>query len=100
MLLCNHSLVAQLYGQFEHLFKIHIYRHSSETGFNGNYTNQVVVINDYRPKHRDVWQALFHVLGRYYEHQRPDRSDHVIVIWDNVREGNNYTDIFSLHTKG
>ncbi|KAL7636754.1 UNVERIFIED_CONTAM: hypothetical protein RMT77_012508 [Armadillidium vulgare] len=33
----------------------------------------------------NVYHELFHVLGFHHEHNRPDRDDHVDVMWRNIR---------------
>lgn len=34
-----------------------------------------------------VLQEMMHALGYFHEHQRPDRDEHVRVIWENVQPG-------------
>lgn len=34
---------------------------------------------------------LMHTLGAYHEHMRPDRDDHIQIIWDNINDGNRYS---------
>lgn len=34
-----------------------------------------------------VYHELFHALGFYHEHNRPDRDRHIEVNWDNIAEG-------------
>ena len=36
---------------------------------------------------KDIFHDLFHVLGRYHEHQRPDRDNYVFINWDNIMTG-------------
>ena len=36
---------------------------------------------------RRVAHELFHALGRYHEHQRPDRDYYIQVIWDSIPQG-------------
>ena len=49
---------------------------------------QLVEINfEYIPR-KGSFHTLFHVLGRYHEHQRPDRDQYIKVQWNNIREGN------------
>ena len=35
----------------------------------------------------EMLHKVFHILGRYHEHQRPDRVEYVRVMWANVMEG-------------
>ena len=36
---------------------------------------------------KDNFHMLFHILGRYHEHQRVDRTFYVQINWENVLEG-------------
>ena len=36
---------------------------------------------------QDIVRDLFHTLGRYHEHQRPDRDDYVTINWENIKPG-------------
>lgn len=38
-----------------------------------------------------IIHELGHVVGFYHEHMRSDRDDHLIIHWDNIREGKQYT---------
>lgn len=49
--------------------------------------SQLVVIGQCNVSMKDIFHKIMHVLGRYHEHQRHDRSSHVIINWDNVKEG-------------
>ncbi|XP_012228137.1 zinc metalloproteinase nas-4-like [Linepithema humile] len=33
---------------------------------------------------------ILHTLGAYHEHMRPDRDDHITIIWDNIRNEDAY----------
>ena len=35
-----------------------------------------------------IVHTLFHVLGRYHEHQRSDRDQYIIIDWNAVHQGN------------
>ena len=35
----------------------------------------------------NVYHELLHVLGFHHEHNRPDRDNHVDVMWSNIRSG-------------
>ena len=46
---------------------------------------------DVRPKFfrgKNSYHTLFHILGRYHEHQRPDRDQYIMVQWNNIMKGN------------
>ena len=49
---------------------------------------QVAVFNLQSRETLVSFHTLFHVLGRYHEHQRPDRDEYVMVQWNNIEEGN------------
>ena len=34
------------------------------------------------------FHMLLHILGKYHEHQRPDRDQYIKIEWNNVQEGN------------
>ena len=36
---------------------------------------------------KEVLHTLFHILGRYHEHERPDRDKYVQIIEENIIEG-------------
>ena len=53
---------------------------------------QFAVFNRPRMPTTISFHTLFHVLGRYHEHQRPDRDEYVMIQWNNIEQGNqNYT---------
>ena len=49
---------------------------------------QVEAFNSHSWTIRSSFHLLFHILGRYHEHQRPDRDQYIKVQWDNIKEGN------------
>ena len=48
---------------------------------------QLAVINSKTFSIKASFHTLFHVLGRYHEHQRPDRDQYIMVQWNNIKEG-------------
>ena len=44
-------------------------------------------VGDATIKMRSAFHMLFHVLGRYHEHQRQDRNEYVQINWMNILEG-------------
>ena len=38
-------------------------------------------------KPKELLHMLFHVLGRYHEHERPDRDKYIDIIQENIIEG-------------
>ena len=51
---------------------------------------QMVTIKEDELDFNPVSHKLFHVLGRYHEHQREDRDDYVRVLSENIEEGRNF----------
>ena len=49
---------------------------------------QVVQTPRYHSCSNDFYHILLHVLGKYHEHQRPDRDQYIRVNWDNIITGN------------
>ena len=50
--------------------------------------SQVVLIFPLNFGIKDAYHILLHILGRYHEHQRPDRDQYVGILWENVQNGN------------
>ena len=40
---------------------------------------------------KTVMHTVFHILGRYHEHERPDREKYVVIMDKNIVEGILYT---------
>ena len=49
-------------------------------------TQKGYICNDYSSE-LGIERNLFHILGRYHEHNRNDRDHYVRVNWENVLEG-------------
>ena len=49
---------------------------------------QVAEINPKNFKGKNSYHNLLHILGKYHEHQRPDRDEYILVEWNNIKEGN------------
>ena len=50
-----------------------------------NYQLVEIQLEDFRTK--QVLHILYHVLGKYHEHQRPDRDQHIRIVWENIKRG-------------
>ena len=48
---------------------------------------QVAVFDSLSWSLKNSFHLLFHVLGRYHEHQRPDRDQYIRIQWNNIKEG-------------
>ena len=46
-----------------------------------------VQVDGRRRTSKALLHMLFHILGRYHEHERPDREDYIQVIEENIIEG-------------
>ena len=60
-----------------------------EQAVNYNY----IEVDDATASLKSLLHTLFHILGRYHEHQRNDQEEHVRIIIDNVIEGKYYSEI-------
>ena len=56
-------------------------------GRDDNMVHNGIEVNDTLISVRSILHTLFHVLGRYHEHQRPDRDKYVMINWKSVKEG-------------
>ena len=36
---------------------------------------------------KNTFHTLLHVLGKYHEHQRPDRDQYITIQWQNIKPG-------------
>ena len=48
---------------------------------------QKITLSTGRSSIEDIVHDLFRTLGRYHEHQRPDRDKFVSVNWENIQPG-------------
>nr|KAF7392318.1 hypothetical protein H0235_017317 [Vespula pensylvanica] len=39
---------------------------------------------------RHALHEMLHTLGAYHEHMRPDRDQHIYILWENIREGTKF----------
>ena len=60
-------------------------RCSSKIGRIGG--QQDISIGDGCDKKGVVIHEIFHALGRWHEHSRPDRDDYIIINNDNIKQG-------------
>ena len=55
-----------------------------------------------RSSSKALLHMLFHILGRYHEHERPDREEYIEVVEKNIIEGtlivNTNTTILTIYT--
>ena len=49
---------------------------------------------------KSVLHSLFHILGRYHEHQRADREEYVHIMEDNIIEGEHIATCIVSHIFG
>ena len=48
---------------------------------------QLAVFNSKSWTIKTSFHLLFHILGRYHEHQRPDRDQYIKVQWGSIKKG-------------
>ena len=56
-------------------------------GFDKSTYYRNVSVEGVRSSSKALLHMLFHILGRYHEHERPDRENYVDVIEENVIQG-------------
>ena len=54
-----------------------------------------IAVNEVFIDIKSIMHMLFHVLGRYHEHQRPDRDNYIHILQENIIPGNV---LYSRHT--
>ena len=65
-----------------------VYSNSAHLGYSPELSKQTVLLEEYKTTTLDiVLHEIFHVLGRYHEHQRTDRNLHVKVHKENIEKG-------------
>ena len=48
---------------------------------------QIVEVSQKNRNLKENFHLLFHILGRYHEHQRVDRTYYMQINWENILEG-------------
>ena len=72
----------------------------SIVGFNNTRNYHYIHVDEEHVSLKLMLHIMFHILGRYHEHQRADRREYITIIKDNVIEGKkkckgNLEDIFT-----
>lgn len=49
--------------------------------------NNYITVSSHRNAEAFLYIMFFHLLGRYNEHQRPDRDAHIGINWENIIPG-------------
>ena len=60
---------------------------------------KIMCIDSENLTERTAFVMLFQVLGRYYEHQRPDRDSYIQVLLENIEPGIYTTCIYMKHIR-
>ena len=58
-----------------------------QVGMDTSQIDQFVYVKSENLTTKYMVHILFHVLGRYHEHQRNDRDQYIIIDWDAVHQG-------------
>ena len=74
--------------QYEVMIKFYCSKCSRIGMYDQHQQAQVAAFNSQSRAIKSSFHLLFHILGRYHEHQRPDRNQYIKVQWDNIKEGN------------
>ena len=56
-------------------------------GFSKSTVFQCIEIDPTNLRLRESIHIIFHILGRYHEHQRSDRDEYIQINWENIIEG-------------
>ena len=63
------------------------YSGCSVVGFDRSTHHHFIEIDAEHLSSKALLHMLFHILGRYHEHERSDRKKHVQIIEDNIMKG-------------
>ena len=66
---------------------LYIYSGCSVVGFDRSTHYRHVNLDEDSSSSKALLHTMFHILGRYHEHERPDREKYVNVIQENMIEG-------------
>ena len=58
-------------------------------GYDGTISYRYVLVDGLLDDTRSLLHTLFHILGRYHEHQRLDREQYIYVMKENILPGTN-----------
>ena len=67
---------------------IHVYSICAAVGMDRSTKVTYISVNENFIDMQSTMHMLFHVLGRYHEHQRPDRDKYIYIIEKNMIPGN------------
>ena len=56
-------------------------------GFDDQSDYRYMSVDNVHMKLKAALHMLFHILGRYHEHQRPDQERHISIVKKNILEG-------------
>ena len=69
------------------LLKFILFRACSAIGYNRNRIFTYLNLEEIHLTPSSLLHQMFHILGRYHEHQRSDRDDFVQIIQENIKKG-------------
>ena len=77
------------YVKAHHASTAHCFQYSgcSVVGFDRSTHYRYIQVDEDNLSYKAMVHTLFHILGRYHEHERPDREKYVDVIEGNIIEG-------------
>ena len=46
-----------------------------------------------------ILHEMFHAMGFYHEHSRPDRNNYVKILWENIEKGTSRNEFMNSHAR-